>query len=52
MTLSRQTGRLAVLTLGVFLIVVFLTVCDERPSQQEDARRAQAQRQEQLQAHL
>ena len=52
MILTRQTGRLAILTLCVFLIVVFLTVCDERPSQQEDARKAEVQRQEQLKAQL
>lgn len=52
MILPRQTGRLAVLSLCVFLIAVFLTVCDDRESERAKARKAEAQRQEQLQAQL
>ena len=52
MILPRQTGRLAALTLCVILIAVFLTVCDERSAQEENARKAEAQRQERLQAQL
>src|ERR1035437_735375 len=49
MILPRRTGRVAALALCIFLSAVFLTVCDERPSAQENARQAQAQQQFQAQ---
>ena len=53
MILPRQTGRLAALTLCVLIPSVFLlTVCDGGSSTQENARQAEAQRQEQIQAQL